>query len=214
MNSREAIIARIRAAQGEPTPERRAEAKQYIRAHREGPRPKAEWDLAARFRERVLALASTFEEIVTIAEAPGAVARYLNGLGLPLDAVCWPDLAGLDWQAAEIRIAGRQAEGSDLVGITGAFCAIAETGTLVLLSGPRSPASVSLVPETHIAILPASRIVKGMEEAWALVRAEFGPLPRAVNLVSGPSRTGDIEQTITLGAHGPYRVHIILVKDE
>jgi L-lactate dehydrogenase complex protein LldG len=56
-----------------------------------------------------------------------------------------------------------------------------------------------------------SRIVRNMEEAWALCRAETRVLPRAVNFISGPSRTADIEQTVTLGAHGPYRVHIVLV---
>jgi L-lactate dehydrogenase complex protein LldG len=79
------------------------------------------------------------------------------------------------------------------------------------LSGAGMPATASLLPETHIAIVPASRIVRGMEEAWQLARAELGQLPRAANFLSGPSRTADIEQTVTLGAHGPYRVHIVLV---
>lgn len=105
----------------------------------------------------------------------------------------------------------RAAGGEDLVGITGVFCAVAETGTLVVLSGADTPASASLLPETHIAIVPASRIVPGMEEAFERVRAECGELPRAVNFISGPSRTGDIEQTLVLGAHGPYRVHIVVV---
>jgi L-lactate dehydrogenase complex protein LldG len=80
-----------------------------------------------------------------------------------------------------------------------------------VLSGPETPATVSLLPETHVAIVAASRVVAGMEEAWQLVRAERAELPRAVNFISGPSRTGDIEQTIVLGAHGPYRVHVVLV---
>ncbi|MBA3903867.1 MAG: hypothetical protein C0522_09380, partial [Rhodocyclaceae bacterium] len=105
----------------------------------------------------------------------------------------------------------RPATGDDLVGVTGAFCAIADTGTLMLLSGPDTPAATSLLPETHIAILPVSRVVPFMEDGWRLLREEKGSLPRAVNFVSGPSRTADIEQTVTLGAHGPYRVHIILV---
>jgi L-lactate dehydrogenase complex protein LldG len=82
---------------------------------------------------------------------------------------------------------------------------------LMLLSGPDAFVSASLLPETHIAILPASRIVAGMEDAFALARAEYGELPRTTNFISGPSRTGDIEQTIVLGAHGPYRVHVIIV---
>lgn len=99
----------------------------------------------------------------------------------------------------------------DLVGVTGVFCAIAETGTLMLLSGPDTWSSAALLPETHIAVVPASRIVGTMEDAFALARGERGELPRAVNFISGPSRTGDIEQTIVLGAHGPYRVHVIVV---
>jgi L-lactate dehydrogenase complex protein LldG len=81
----------------------------------------------------------------------------------------------------------------------------------MLVSGAATPASVSLVPETHVAVLSARRIVAHMEDAWDLLRAERRELPRAVNFVSGPSRTADIEQTLILGAHGPYRVHVIIV---
>jgi L-lactate dehydrogenase complex protein LldG len=139
------------------------------------------------------------------------VARYLAGLDLPREAVCWPELAHLDWQAAGIHAQARKPTGADRVGVTGCFCAIAETGTLLQASGTARPASASLLPATHVAIVPAARIVTGMEEAWALLRAECGKLPRAVNFISGPSRTADIEQTLVLGAHGPYRVHIVVV---
>ncbi|WP_340526717.1 lactate utilization protein C, partial [Cupriavidus necator] len=104
-------------------------------------------------------------------------------------------------------------EHGDLVGITGCFCAIAETGSLMLLSGQATFASAALLPETHVAVVLRSRIVAGLEDAFALVRSERGELPRATNIISGPSRTGDIEQTIVLGAHGPYRVHVILVDE-
>jgi len=127
--------------------------------------------------------------------------------------VCTPQVAELAWAGAGVRVEARAARDEDLVGITGCFCAIADTGTLMLCSSRASPAAVSLLPETHVAIVPVSRIVPFMEEAWALVRRELGALPRAVNFVSGPSRTGDIEQTIVLGAHGPYRVHIVLVRE-
>ena len=100
------------------------------------------------------------------------------------------------------------------VGISGVFAAIAETGTLMMLSGPQSPASTHLLPETHIAVVAASQIVAHYEDAFARMREQRGAPPRAMNLVSGPSRTGDIEQTIVLGAHGPYRVHLVLVEGE
>ena len=148
-----------------------------------------------------------------MADVPRAIARYLVENNLPKSAVCWPELFELEWQAAGISIESRPAQGSDLVGITGVFCAIAETGTLMTLSGPRTPATTSLLPETHIAVVRTGRIVRGMEDAWALLRTEHGSLPRAVNFISGPSRTADIEQTLVLGAHGPYRVHIVLVGD-
>ena len=148
-------------------------------------------------------------------EVPQAVARYLERNNLPKSAVCWPEFFELEWQAAGISVESRPAQGSDLVGITGAFCAIAETGTLMTLSGPRTPATTSLLPETHIAVVRTGRIVRGMEDAWMLLREEQGAnfMPRAVNFIAGPSRTADIEQTLVLGAHGPYRVHIVLVGD-
>lgn len=170
-------------------------------------------DLVSTFRERAQKLSSDVIGPVAGAEACREVALYLQARGLPNRAVCWPDIAAHDWAGAGIAAEARAARDTDLVGITGVFCAIAETGTLMLLSGPATPATVSLLPETHVALLPVSRIVARMEDAWALARRERGVLPRAVNFVSGPSRTADIEQTVTLGAHGPYRVLIILTRE-
>ncbi len=154
----------------------------------------------------------TTDEIGTEGDAPAAIARYLKANNLPLSGCVWPQLARLDWMDAGLALEPRGAKDSDPVGVTGAFAAIAETGTLVLASGPDTPATVSLLPETHVAIVSAGRIVAHMEDAWALARTEFRQLPRAINFVSGPSRTADIDQTIVLGAHGPYRVHIVLVR--
>jgi L-lactate dehydrogenase complex protein LldG len=176
------------------------------------PRPRMDWEPVARFRECALGLASTVDEVQAFADVPGAAARYLKANSLPLTAVCWAELAALDWSAAGIAIAAREACDSDLVGITGAYCAIAETGTLMTITGTQTPATASLLPETHIAVISASRIVRGMEEAWQLLRDELKQPPRAVSFISGPSRTADIEQTVTLGAHGPYRVHIIITR--
>jgi L-lactate dehydrogenase complex protein LldG len=215
MSARDNILARIRAAQGRggtATPQEREAVTAHIRAHPQGPRPQSDWEPVARFRERALSLASTLDEVPSLAGVPQAVANYLRGNNLPLNAVCWPGLLELEWQGAGLAVAARAAQGSDLVGITGCFCAIAETGTLLLLSGPDTPPGASLLPETHIAVVNVNRIVPGMEDAWALLRAEHGgAMPRAVNFISGPSRTADIEQTLVLGAHGPYRVHIIML---
>lgn len=214
MTARDNILARIRAAHGRsgaPSQHERTAVTEYIAAHPQGPRPRSDWEPVARFCERAATLATTVDHAGSSADVPQAVARYLEQYNLPRNAVCWPEFFDLKWHAACINVEARAAQGADLVGITGAFCAIAETGTLMLLSGPRTPGATSLLPETHIAIVSASRIVRGMEDAWSLLRAEHGTLPRAVNFISGPSRTADIEQTLVLGAHGPYRVHVVLI---
>jgi len=214
MAARANILSRIRAAQGRSGNSSQAESaavSEYIAAHPQGPRPRSDWEPVARFCERALTLTMTVDHAESRARVPHAVARYLEQNKLPRNAVCWPEFLELDWHAVGINVEARATQGSDLVGITGAFCAIAETGTLMLLSGARSPGATSLLPETHIAIVRENRIVRGMEDAWHLLRMEHGALPRAVNFISGPSRTADIEQTLVLGAHGPYRVHVVLI---
>ena len=133
------------------------------------------------YKRQALALASSVERVASTAGVPAAVARYLAEHDLPRQAVATGDVAGFDWPGAGLDVSGRVAVDANKVGISGCFCAIAETGTLLLLSGPQTPASVSLLPETHI-------------------------------FISGPSRTGDIEQTIVLGAHGPCRVHLLIIE--
>lgn len=213
--ARRNILARIRAAQGrdaEPTAPEREAVADYLARHPQGPRPPLPTDLKACFIEAAHKMATTVDEVDTLAQVPAAVRRYLETNGLPLTGVAWATLTELAWADAGLAIEFRKPVDTDLVGVTGCFCAVAETGTLVLLSGPETWASGALLPETHVAIVPASRIVAGQEDAFALIRAERGELPRAVNFVSGPSRTGDIEQTIVLGAHGPYRVHVVIVR--
>jgi L-lactate dehydrogenase complex protein LldG len=219
MSSREDILGRVRAKLGRNEANGAAGRQSIdatLAAKAQGPRPYVDPQksvLAGRFIDKSLAYSSTVDRVATLAEAPAAIAKYLGENKLPLQAVVWPWLSNLDWQGAGISVEARGAQDADLVGITGCFCAIAETGTLMLCGSPDSPAAASLLPETHIAIVSASRIVPGMEEAFALARRELGQLPRAINFISGPSRTGDIEQTIVLGAHGPYRVHLVLVEE-
>jgi L-lactate dehydrogenase complex protein LldG len=214
--ARERILARIRKAQGRgasrPSQAELEAIETYVRARPRGTLPPVEADLVARFRARAEAMQSTVEEVATESEVPAAVARYLRSVNVPPAGCVWPQLAHLDWKGAGLALEPRAATGDDAVGVTGAFAAIAETGTLVLASGPDTPATTSLLPETHIAMVSAGSIVPHMEDAFALSRESFGQLPRSITFVSGPSRTADIDQTIVVGAHGPSRVHIILVR--
>jgi L-lactate dehydrogenase complex protein LldG len=219
--ARDAVLARVRKALGKSGDRdtARAEADAQVAAHLHGPRPAMPADLVQRFLQRATDMESTVERIADRRDVPAAVARYLAALELPpalaaqrsSAGVCWPEFADLDWAGAGLGIEVRPTVGHDRLGITGAFCAIAETGTIVVLAGADTPTATTLLVDTHVAVVRADRVVSGMEEAFALIRRERGHLPRAVNLISGPSRTGDIEQTIVLGAHGPFRVHILVL---
>jgi L-lactate dehydrogenase complex protein LldG len=216
MTARDNILNRIRSAlrrTGPPQQTSVAAMRARLAGHPRGPLPSMDWEPVARFAERCRMLSSSVAHLRSRSEVPAAVARYLSAGDLPRSGVCWPELAGLDWGAAGLRIEPRPAAGEDKVGITGCYCAIAETGTLMLLSGPQTHAVTSLLPDTHIAVVPTSRILRSMEDAWDLLRRERGALPRQVAFVSGPSRTADIEMTLVLGIHGPYRVHVILVDE-
>lgn len=214
MAARERILAGIRRRQGhggvKPSAAEAEDLRTYLRARPRGPLPEVGADLVARFLGQAEAAASTCERVGAAADVPGAVFRYLEAMRLPKSGCVWPSLSHLEWTGSGLALEPRAAKAEDALGVTGAFCALAETGTLMLVSGPGTPASVSLLPETHVAVVPVSRIVPHMEDGWDLLRDERRELPRAVNFVSGPSRTADIEQTLILGAHGPYRVHIVL----
>jgi L-lactate dehydrogenase complex protein LldG len=163
--------------------------------------------------------AASVTRIASGDEVPGAIASYLKAHNLPQSLRCAPDpaLEALPWDRAPMlkRAPGR-AEASDEVSLTGAFAGVAETGTLMLHSGESHPTTLNFLPDTHIVVLKASQVVGSYEDAWDRVRAKYGAgtLPRTVNFVTGPSRTADIEQTIQLGAHGPRRLHIVLVEDQ
>ena len=211
--ARAAILAQIRARQGRPAALHDMEAADVevdIGRHVRGPQPTIT-DLVAGFTAQAQALQTSVARVAGAQGVPSAVAAYLREQSLPFQGVAWDTLADLPWVDAGVALELRPPRDEDKLGITGCFCAVAETGSLVLASSPATPSSTHLLPETHIAIVPASRIVAALEDAYALLRAELGELPRALSTVSGPSRTGDIEQTIVLGAHGPYRVHVVIV---
>ncbi|HZT51900.1 MAG TPA: lactate utilization protein [Stellaceae bacterium] len=152
--------------------------------------------------------------VAALADVPEAVARYLAERNLAPGAVLTPD-ARLDrapWERALLELRRGRVEAADAVGIGMAFAGIAETGTLVLHSGADHATRNNFLPETHIVVLAAGDVVGSYEEAWDRLRA-LGAMPRAVNLITGPSRTADIAQRLELGIHGPRRLHIVLVAD-
>ncbi len=147
---------------------------------------------------------------------PGSVVDYLAAQNLPSALVMapHPDLREIPWSARPLLdIREGRAQGSDAVSVQHGFAGIAETGTLMLPSSAERPVTLNLLADTEIVVLRASAVVGAYEEAWDKLRTEVGAMPRNVMLVTGPSRSADIEQTLELGAHGPRRLHVVLVQD-
>ncbi|WP_448205231.1 LutC/YkgG family protein [Azospirillum sp. sgz302134] len=160
-------------------------------------------------------VAATVERLPSLGDVPRAVAEYLAGLNLPAEVRVAPDAAldAVPWdERPTLTVTKGRARDSDGASVTGAFAAVAETGTLMLLSGAERPTTLNFLPDTHIVVLKRGQVVGTMEDAWDRLRAA-GAMPRTVNFITGPSRTGDIEMKIELGAHGPRRLHILLVED-
>ena len=217
MSDRTRILERIRTAHGRSGAAPGEAELQQVRAalaqRTRGPMPSFAHtgDPVGQFKRECDRLGTTHSEAERFDDLPREVARYLEANSLEWKIVMWREFAGLRWGGVGIQFDDRPANGRDSTGLTGSFCAIAETGTLLLLGAPATPKTTALLPETHIAVVRKSRIVDTMEDSFALLREEVGELPRATWFVSGPSRTADIEQTMVIGAHGPYRVHVILV---
>jgi L-lactate dehydrogenase complex protein LldG len=167
-------------------------------------------------------VAATVVRVAGFDQVPGAVADYLAQYNLPAEMVIAPDpaLAPIPWhERPTLSLRPGIATATDLVGVTGSFAGVAETGTLMLISGPESPTRNNFLPDNHIAILRVEQIVPTYEEGWNRLRTlktssdgQF-TMPRTVNFITGPSRTADIELKIELGAHGPRRLHIVIVDE-
>ena len=175
--------------------------------------PLVEDPLIQRFCDKHAAVHGTYERVASLAEVPPAILRHLAAIDNPkellvgqgelLDAVLWPD---------DISVEKRPATVEDSVAISEAYAAIAETGTLVLLSGEQRWTSHNFLPDDHIIILDSALIMRHQEDIWARLRTLPDGLPRVVNLITGPSKTADVEQTVQYGAHGPRRLHLIVVE--
>lgn len=171
----------------------------------------AEADRVALFRHQAEKAHATVSVVAAPAEVPDEVARFLRELNLPatLRRGTDPRLAALPWERTALTLAVGPSEGADLNAISFAVGGVAESGTLVLTSGPDNPTSLNFLPDTHVVVVHAAEIAGDLEAV--LHRLPEGDLPRSVNLITGPSRSGDIEQTLILGAHGPRRLHIVVI---
>ena len=220
--SRDAVLANLRKAlaEGKPDDERRRTVEARLRVAprnlvpARGHRPHAaRVDL---FEEMAEAVSATVERLASAGDVPEAVAGYLRANNLSQHVVRGSDLRleALPWDAQkQLDVKVGRADGTELAGVSHADAGVAETGTLVLTSGPDNPTSVNFLPEAHIVVLREDDIVGDYETMWDGLRETHGrgSMPRTVNLVTGPSRSGDIEQVLLLGAHGPRKVHVLVV---
>ena len=180
------------------------------------PSPNLRPRIAEPLLERFLAKLGAVNTKVTRLPDFDAVSETVEGhlrthdLGTRLVVAPDPELAAIRW-SNRLAVERRAAVGEDLVSVTGAFAGIAESGTLVLLSGPHSPTTLNFLPGDHLVVLAAERVLPAMEDVWARLRAAREEMPRTVNFITGPSRTADVEQTMQEGAHGPRRLHLLLI---
>ena len=221
-DARKAVFDRIRASLGATSLDRARQTSvaRRLARHPRGTIPsraKASGEArVALFTETLSKQGADVMRVRTPKEAVAAIASYLGTCNLPprIRMGTDPVLAALPWREAwDIeRLTGR-AEASDGASLSRAVGAAAETGTLFLVSGPDNPTSLNFLPEAHTVLIAASDIVGAYEEAFDRLRALYGEgrLPRTLNMISGPSRTADIEQTIVRGAHGPKRLLVLIL---
>mgnify|MGYP001156501301 CR=1 FL=1 len=171
----------------------------------------------ALFRRQAEAALATVTEVSSAAEVPQVVAGFLRDHNLPATLRMGQDqrLTGMPWSETSLEISQGPSQGGDINAVSHAFGGVAETGSLVMVSGPENPSTLNFLPDNHIIVVSAKDIAGDYETVWNKVRFAFGKggMPRTVNWITGPSRSGDIEQTLLLGAHGPRRVHVVVVRD-
>lgn len=220
MNPRDQVFASIRRALGVTSHEasRRAAVDDRLESAPRGLIPQRgqlpQPERIKLFRDMLTAAQATVTGVEDEARVPAAIRDYLMGQNLPLRLRHGSDprLARLPWRLAPLARQDGPSDGYDEVGLSHAETGIAESGTLVVLSGPDNPTTLSFLPDTHIVLVEARTIVGDPETSWTLLRDRVGRLwPRTVNWISGPSRSADIEQQILLGAHGPRRLHVIIL---
>jgi L-lactate dehydrogenase complex protein LldG len=219
--SREIIFARLRDAlksdrnslnQADLAARLAAPARNTVPARTRG------LDIAGRialFSRFARAVDTTVEQLSSWSQIPEATANYLAHKNLPAKLVLADvdSLTGLDWAGRALGVRTGAPGIDDQVTVTPVFAAIAETGSLMVVSGKETPHTLNFIPETQIAAVRADQLVATMEDGWDRLRAAYGPgvMPRALGFVTGPSRTADINLTLYLGAHGPRNLHILII---
>jgi L-lactate dehydrogenase complex protein LldG len=168
------------------------------------------------FKEQAEGAMATVAVVADAAAVPAEAARYLRDANLPATLRMGndPRLAEMPWSSTAIDVKKGPSAGGDLNAVSHAFGAVAESGTLALVSGTDNPTTLNFLPDNHIVVVKAGDLAGNLEEVMGKLRASYGKgaMPRTVNLITGPSRSADIEQTLILGAHGPRKLHIIVVE--
>ena len=222
MNARDVVLGTIRRSLGVDGREaaRQLAVKARIGQHARGIVPKrGDVTPSARvklFTEMMQAVHGTVRRLASYDDVPAAVADYLRGKNLPLEIRRGGDqrLRDIPWRnEPALDVAIGPSRGKDLTSVSHAFAAVAESGTLVLLSGTDNPTTLNFLPDHHLVVVNAADIGGDYETAWDKLREVYGVgrMPRTVNYITGPSRSGDIEQVHLLGAHGPRSLHVLLV---
>jgi L-lactate dehydrogenase complex protein LldG len=222
MSAREAILGKVRkslgggqndAARLAAVEERLAKAPKGVIPERGQLDDKARRKLFVAMAENVSA---SVRQVKSYDDVPKAVAEYLRSRNLPAAIRMGGDerLMQMPWARQKaLNVRHGASDGDDEAGVSHAFGAIAESGTLVLTSGGDNPTTINFLPEHHIVVVDAKDVAGDMETVLSRVRGKFGKgeMPRTLNFITGPSRSGDIEQKLLLGAHGPRALHIIMV---
>ncbi|MCP3882567.1 MAG: lactate utilization protein C [Sulfitobacter sp.] len=210
--ARERILSRVRnAVTGSREGDWRAELDRRVEQAPQLIRPKLPDDLFARFSEKLALGGGTCERLDALSQVPKAIHRFLKANEMPQKLRVAPALHEAAWGDG-LDVSYGNTRGDDLVSVTPAFCAVAETGSVVLLSSEQSPTSLNFLPDVHIVIVGMKQLVPHYEDVWVMLRA-IRQVPRAVNFITGPSKTADVEQTLQIGAHGPRNLHVFLVDD-
>lgn len=223
MSARDDIFGEIRRAlhvKGTEAPRRRVVQDRLLNTPRGVIPTRGQGDIVERvatFREEAERVSATVTEVTAAADVPAEVTRYLRDRNLPARIRFGNDayLDALPFATTGLEIDRGRAAASDQACLSHAFGGVAETGTLVLASGPDNPTTLNFLPDTHVVVIEAKDIAGDYETVWDKVRHSYGQglMPRAVNFITGPSRSADIGHSLLLGAHGPRTLHIIVVTE-